>query len=212
MATKSMELNGVGSFDSTENRESKPEVNKKPPQDEDKCDCCGKLISELKPLDRREESSGDLPWLFNESGPEEIFLIRLYRGFAIKRNYKWDKILDKYYYGCNSYAEKEIADEIMIKRYGYNKYNSIMIYQQMLSDRITTWECRDCCQLFDIEFWNKNSSRHSWPKKKFSSLVKEKVEPMVCGISYFFWVLSGKKFSTGAKRPINAQKGGLKSG
>lgn len=143
----------IGIMKSTDGKQGlklKPIIHVNPPPSDERCRCCGKHISELKPYCK----AGDL--LFCDfSG---AFLVKRLRPCypyceeAAKAVIEADK----------NYVDAGYKEPLdwMIKKYGKKKgegmYYANMAYYQIGS----SWECRECIILDDDEYFEKQRKRY----------------------------------------------------
>lgn len=120
--------------------ESKRVVHINPPPSDNKCNCCGKSMSELKPFGK----AGD-PLVGDFDG---ALLVKSFRTMA-----PHDENLDK--------LVEAVEDWEKFFESHPNRAKNLSFYDQLVSTVEASWECRDCIVLgeeeyFKIKFGGKN--------------------------------------------------------
>ena len=121
-----------------------------PPADE-KCDCCGRHISELEPFEEYEEF---FSYLFDEQ-----LLVKRYRPDGPYDAEAEKAVREAEEFLTNAGLTDKDTLEWMKEKYGKEKggnlYFSNMAYDQIGS----SWECKDCFGLGLDEYWEKYYKR-----------------------------------------------------
>jgi len=115
-----------------------------PPRD-DRCQCCGKHISELKPYG----GPGD-PLRGDFSGAT---LVKNYRPFA-PHNEEAEKAVEEAE-ACCGVEDYDAVNQWLINKYGREKTEEFWSAIEASSLIEKSWECRDCFCLYEDEYFEK---------------------------------------------------------
>ena len=153
MATKLIDNNGLVSLSSISCEEDLKLnffININPPPGDGKCNCCGRHLSELKPFGK----AGD-PLVGDFNGALLIKKIRSMFPF----NKEVNDTIEAYFKDCNTREDFEKAKKELIKKFGEEEAEDILIWDQGYNTVESSWECRDCAILDNKEFHEKFSQK-----------------------------------------------------
>ena len=116
-----------------------------PPPSDDRCECCGRYISELKPYG----GPGD-PLVGDFS---EAYLVRRFRPFG-PYNEEAERALAEASECCENEGPETI-EKWLINKYGKEKTDNF--YSAIEANNLIgkSWECRDCAILHEDEYFEK---------------------------------------------------------
>jgi hypothetical protein len=141
-------ITSLGSIGGEEDLKLRQGINVNPPFD-DRCDCCGRHIRELKP--------------FGKAGDP---LIGDFNGEVLVKKWRPTGPYDKEAEMATTEAEKYYEEtgckdplEWLIKKYGKQKGEKLDYLKSLYSQMGSSWECRDCIVLDTDEYFEKLKGR-----------------------------------------------------
>lgn len=133
----------LGSVHGEEDLKPHPGININPPPADDRCDCCGRPISQLKPFGKTEA-----PFFLVDC--ERAYLMRTRRPYGPKDKEAlkaWDEAVDS---SDNGEGDPE---DILIAKYGEKKGQELICRLQICTETVSSWECRDCIILTKAQYF-----------------------------------------------------------
>lgn len=118
----------------------------------ERCDCCGRLLGELKPC-----TEGD-PVASHFEGK---LLARRMRPEATPIE-GVNKMMDEFFGNCITYDDYEEAGEKLIQKYGKEKTHELCTFAFLLGGTFkSSWECKDCIVLDTHQYLEKKMAQES---------------------------------------------------
>jgi hypothetical protein len=113
-----------------------------------RCDCCRRHINQLKPFGK----AGDP---LNED-LDGVLLVKTFRSYEQPMDEE-SKIIREYLRTCSSKSEEDSAiaektREKLVKKYGEDGAEQVLMTYQLCFPPIKSWECRDCMCLSDKQY------------------------------------------------------------
>ena len=139
---------GLESIDEEEDLKPKDGININPPPNEMRCDCCRRPLSELEPFS---DFDGDL-------------LRKTYRPFA-PYNGIIHKIYDEFFGKTTTEKDFQKAKEKLTQKYGEERAERIVCWEQFSACVSASLECRDCICLNDDEFYERSIDNLDPPER-----------------------------------------------
>lgn len=135
----------LGSIDSEEDvKPRNGSININPPPSDDRCDCCGRDVNDLKPFDETED--------FFLDDCDDALLVKILRPFGL-RDEQAERIYEEYFNDDQTESQRERAKQLMALNYGEKEAKSIIFAVQAAGQIGPSWECCDCIGLTDEEYF-----------------------------------------------------------
>ena len=122
-------------------------VNINPPPPDEKCMCCGRHMSELKPFGK----AGD-PLVGDFDG---ALLVRKFRTFLPPPDIRLEKTFQWMLLNCQPKDENESEIDILAREYEEEDAKAIWFMINEYCQVGKSWECRDCAVLDTYEYFEK---------------------------------------------------------
>jgi hypothetical protein len=141
-------INWIGTFDKIKDEDDlkpKPGININPPDEDGRCDCCGRHISELEPFG----GPGD-PLVGDFTG---AYLVKGYRSdgpYVEEVEKAWEEALK-----CYEVDGFDHPDSWLINKFGEEEAMAIVFAVELYNQVGSSWECRDCAVLDEDEYFEK---------------------------------------------------------
>jgi hypothetical protein len=136
---------------SIEDLNPQPKISINGPPRDGRCVCCGKHINDLKPF----------------PGPgyyEGALLAKRFRPMA-PPDEEVDRVWEEFFGGCLSEEGETKAEERLIKAFGKEKAEEIMLHASASSGFEASWECQQCIGLSTDEYFARLIARYAEQKK-----------------------------------------------